>query len=124
MRLKIEGTKLTTLTLPDHYCKWKQQVTMLCMSLQVSYLLKPAPSQSGPSVDVSIQGTPKGKEKAKEDNDEELTKKRWESESEQMVTELYSHVASIYQPMIYALTPRLSPNSLRPLTPCSLSPTP
>ena len=53
-------------------------------------------------MDVSIQGTPKGKEKAKEDNDEEITKERWESESEQMVAELYSHVASIYQPMIYS----------------------
>ena len=109
MRLKIEGTKLTTLTLPDQYRKWKQQVTMLCMSLRVSYLLKLAPSQSGPSVDVSIQGTPKGKEKAKEDNDEEITKERWESESEQMVAELYSHVAPIYQPMIYALTPKTLP---------------
>ena len=95
MKLKIDGNKLTTLTL--RAISQVEATSHHALHVSQSLLpLKPAPDRSGSSVDVSIQGTPKGKEKAREDDEAELTKEKWERESEQMVAELYSHVASIY----------------------------
>jgi hypothetical protein len=60
-------------------------------------------SSSRPPTDISTHEGGKRRGKEREEDTEEFSQREWNRMSEQIISQLYFHVAKIYQPIIYNL---------------------
>ena len=65
---------------------------------------------SAQGVPVNISRMDRGKRRARDDDDEYISKERWERKSDQIVSQLYFYVSPLYQTLILNLTPKNLPH--------------
>ena len=121
MKLKMEEKVVPELTGADNYRAWKQGVQVLLDIYELNYLLTApepisitptTPEQqaegSGSGGALNVSSAPKGKGKSG-DEEEVITKERWERESKQLVSQLSIRTSSLYKSTFINLTPKNLP---------------